>query len=62
MRRTDCSVGLSTSTEADCRFENKRGTDIPSTEARELIYMTSDQHMSKGNNESKGNKYRREHK
>ena len=49
MRRTGCGVELSTNTEADCEFENRRDTDIPSTEARELIYMTSGQHMSKGN-------------
>ena len=55
MRRTDCSVRLSTNTEADCKFENRRILDIPSTETGGLIYMENDQ-QDKGNNRSKGNK------
>ena len=49
------TVGCSTSTEADCKFENRRDTGFPRTETRGIIYMENDQ-QDKGNKRSKGNK------
>ena len=53
MRRTGCGVELSTNTEADCEFENRRDTAISKHRDRGLIYMENDRQV-KGNKRSKG--------